>query len=249
MLSAALAEPRELGPLRLGADTLDAARRDIVSAVYSGTPLRVAFANTHLLYCALSDRCFADLMRSFYVVNDGIGVHLLARLSSGRGFLENLNGTDLTPKLLDAMPWGTRIMLVGSRPDVVRTVAARAQHTWPHLEVCAAHDGFEGKADALRSLLDLKPSVVLVAMGNPIQEQWIATAAERSPQTVFLGVGALFDFIAGAAPRAPAAVRRLRLEWAYRLTREPARLWRRYTIEILIVFGAVISSSFARRFS
>jgi alpha-1,3-mannosyltransferase len=247
MLNVAGAAARELGPLRLGADTVSEARRDIVTAVYNRTPMRVAFANTHLLYCALKDRRFAELMRSFYVVNDGVGVDLLARLSSGHGFVENLNGTDLTPKLLQAMPWGTRVMLVGSRQVVVQTVASRARQIWPHLDVCASHDGFEGRKRALDALEDLQPHVVLVGMGNPIQEEWIGAAAKKAPNAVFLAVGALFDFIAGATPRAPQAVRRLRLEWAFRLTQEPARLWRRYTIEMLVVFAAVLSSSYLRR--
>lgn len=247
MLSLAEAGARELGPLRLRADTLSEARRDIVTAVYNRTPMRVAFANTHLIYCALKDRRFAELMRSFYVVNDGVGVHWLARLSSGHGFVENLNGTDLTPKLLQAMPWGTRVMLVGSRQVVVQTVAARARHIWPHLEICAFHDGFEGRRRALHALEELQPNVVLVGMGNPIQEEWIAMAAHKSPDAVFLAVGALFDFIAGAVPRAPAPIRRLHLEWAFRLMQEPARLWRRYTIEMIVVFAAVLASSHLRR--
>jgi exopolysaccharide biosynthesis WecB/TagA/CpsF family protein len=247
MLSAPIAGGRQLGPLVVVADTVQAARCDIVSAVCNKTPLRVAFANTHLIYCALRDRRFAELMRSFYVVNDGVGVDLLSRLSCGQGFVENLNGTDLTPQLLHAMPWGTRIMLVGSRPEVVQTAAARVTRAWPHLDVCAHHDGFEGKTHALEALDEIKPNVVLVGMGNPLQEEWIASAAQKLPNAVFLGVGALFDFIAGAVPRAPQSVRRLRLEWAFRLAREPDRMWRRYTVELAIVFASVISSSLTKR--
>jgi exopolysaccharide biosynthesis WecB/TagA/CpsF family protein len=58
---------------------------------------------------------------------------------------------------------------------------------------------------------------------------------------VFLGVGALFDFIAGAVPRAPVAWRQLRLEWAFRLLQEPNRLWRRYTVEVLVVLMALLA--------
>lgn len=247
MLTQASTGIRALGPLRLGADTLGGARKDVVSAVYNNTALRVAFANTHLLYCAVRDQRFAELMRSFYIINDGVGVNLLARLSNGRGFAENLNGTDFTPHILRALPWGTRIMMVGSRPSVVRDAGARVQRSWPQLEVCACHDGFEGKARALEELNELSPQVVLVGMGNPIQEQWIDAAAQKLPDAVFIGVGALFDFIAGAVPRAPEGVRKWRLEWAFRLTREPARLWRRYTVEVLVVFVAVLLSTHTKR--
>jgi exopolysaccharide biosynthesis WecB/TagA/CpsF family protein len=231
----------------LRADTLNAAMQDIVGAVFNHSPLRVAFANTHLLYCALHDPGYARLMRSFYVVNDGIGMDLLSRLSCGRGFTHNLNGTDLTPKLLHAMPWGTRVMLVGSKPAVVKVAAHRTERRFCHLDVCAVHDGFDGKAVALDTIAQTRPDVVLVGMGNPTQEKWIEEAAERVPHAVFLGVGAYFDFLADAVPRAPPLVRRLHLEWAFRFAHEPRRLWRRYTVELFVVLSAIISASYIRK--
>jgi alpha-1,3-mannosyltransferase len=163
-------------------------------------------------------------------------------MACGHGFAENLNGTDLTPRVLAALPFGTRVMLVGARPRVVRRAAHRMMQRWPHLDICAYHDGYSGGSRALLELSDLKPDVVLVAMGNPRQEQWISQAVEAHPSAVFLGVGALFDFFADAVPRAPEQVRRLKLEWAFRLAQEPQRLWRRYTVEIFVVMLALLAS-------
>jgi alpha-1,3-mannosyltransferase len=67
-------------------------------------------------------------------------------------------------------------------------------------------------------------------MGDPKQELWLT---EHLPQTgcrLGIGVGALFDFMAGAVPRAPAWMQSLRLEWLYRMMQEPRRLWRRYLV-------------------
>jgi alpha-1,3-mannosyltransferase len=211
-----------------------------VGARLGGRPLRVAFANTHLLYCAVREPGFAHDLQSFYIVNDGVGIALMSRLACGAGFSENLNGTDFTPRLLSAMPWGTRVFLVGARPDVVARVQHGIAQRWPQLDVCGCRDGFEGSELALQELDGLNPDVVLVAMGNPGQEQWILRAAERHPNTVFVGVGALFDFLTGTVPRAPVLWRRMRLEWAFRLLREPRRLWRRYTVEILVALAAIL---------
>jgi exopolysaccharide biosynthesis WecB/TagA/CpsF family protein len=246
-----LAEPvasdlRKVGPLEVRACTLQAARRDIVNAVLSKTPLRVAFANTHLLYCAVRDPGFADTLKQFYVVNDGIGLTLMTQLTCGQSYPDNLNGTDFTQRVLAALPWGVKVQLVGARPEVVARCAARMTHRWPHIDLCGYRDGFDGAEHALDDIARLEPDLVLVAMGNPYQEQWIARAAEICPRAVFMGVGALFDFIAGAAPRAPEHVRRLRLEWAYRLMHEPRRLWRRYTIEVLVVLAALMGAPRSR---
>ena len=67
-------------------------------------------------------------------------------------------------------------------------------------------------------------------MGVPRQEQWIAQNLTPDHCIVAMGVGALFDFLSGAVPRAPHWMRRLRLEWIFRLSLEPARMWRRYVV-------------------
>jgi beta-1,4-glucosyltransferase len=239
-------ERRQLGPLCVRARSIDAATREILSSVQTHSPLRVAFANTHLLYYAVRDPQFAESLRSFYIINDGVGVDLLARLSCGHGFEENLNGTDLTPRLLSQLPRGTRVLLVGARADVACRAAVEIARRWPQLVVCGWRDGFAGSEQALDDLIKSAPDVVLAAMGNPRQERWIERAAAVTPGTVFIGVGAWFDFLVGAAPRAPLVWRRLHLEWAFRLAREPRRMWRRYTIEILVVLAALLDASLRR---
>lgn len=243
MLTAVDTSSRQLGPVRVRARSRAAATGEIVRAVQRKETLRVAFANTHLLYYAVRDPRFAEMLNAFYVVNDGIGVSLLARMTCGRGFEENLNGTDFTPHLLAALPAGTRILLVGGRTDVVQRAASQIMETCPHLIVCGSRDGFGGSERALLEMPTLAPDVVLAAMGNPKQERWIERAAKIRPHTVFVGVGALFDFLAGAVPRAPKAWRQLRMEWVFRLLHDPGRLWQRYTVEVLVVTAALARAS------
>ena len=74
----------------------------------------------------------------------------------------------------------------------------------------------------------LSSSAVLTA--PPRQERFIAATLGPRHCTVAAGIGALFDFVAGEVQRAPELLRRLRLEWVYRLWLEPGRLWRRYVL-------------------
>ena len=74
-----------------------------------------------------------------------------------------------------------------------------------------------------------KPDVVWLGLGAPKQEKWMAAHRDRLP-CVMIGVGAAFDFIAGTKKQAPLWMRRSGLEWLFRLSSEPHRLWRRYLV-------------------
>lgn len=80
---------------------------------------------------------------------------------------------------------------------------------------------------AVRRINSSKPDVVWVGLGSPRQEKWMADHVRRINATALIGVGAAFDFHSGRIPWAPAWIRRAGLEWAYRLAKEPRRMWRR----------------------
>jgi len=75
-----------------------------------------------------------------------------------------------------------------------------------------------------------QPDLVFVALGSPKQEIWCAEVADALSPAVLVGVGATFDFITGKQTRAPAWVSSMGMEWFYRLSKEPRRLWRRYLV-------------------
>src|SRR5690606_3404833 len=74
------------------------------------------------------------------------------------------------------------------------------------------------------------PRIVWVGLGAPKQELWLRSVSPLAPQTLFLGVGAAFDFLSLAKVRAPLLMQRLGLEWMHRLAHEPKRLWKRYLL-------------------
>ena len=88
----------------------------------------------------------------------------------------------------------------------------------------------DGMVSWVAAIAATKPDILLVALGNPGQEYFIDRNFQALDCGVAIGVGALFDFLSGRVSRAPAAFRALRLEWVYRLGREPGRLWRRYLL-------------------
>ena len=164
---------------------------------------------------------------------------LAAQWLQGRRFASNLNGTDLVPWLCAHSPQPLRFFLLGGQPGVAEAaaIALRERHGQAVVGTC---DGYAGRARAGEALVERinasDANVLLVAFGNPLQEQWILEHADRLHVPLVLGVGALLDFLSGTARRAPDRVRRWRLEWLYRLWHEPRRLSRRYSWDLLVFF-------------
>jgi alpha-1,3-mannosyltransferase len=214
----------------LGADE---AIRHLEAACGRPGPTKVAIANAHTLNLARRQAPFRKVLTGFLVLNDGIGVDIASRLRYGQRFPANLNGTDLVPALLQQASRPLRVFLLGAKPAAVAQAFQNVQQRFPRHAWVGHADGYgrpEDEAALCARIRELQVDVLLVAMGNPVQEFWIERCAEATGARVCIGVGALFDFWAGTARRAPAWVRRLKLEWVYRLLREPGRLWQRYLI-------------------
>lgn len=199
------------------------------------TPAVVAFANAHTLNSTVTNRGIQSALDRAIVFNDGIGVDLASRLLFGTKFPENLNGTDFIPHYLRSSRFRHRVFLLGGRPGVAVKAARRLERMAPQHDFVGACHGYYQQDDLPRILAHIKQSgadILLVAMGNPHQEAWLNEHLEKTGCHLGFGVGGLFDFMAGAVPRAPNWVQEARLEWAYRLLQEPARLWRRYLIQM-----------------
>lgn len=198
-----------------------------------GGHLRLAYCNANLVNIAAGDAGLRARLAHFLILPDGIGVDIASRLLYGAAFPANLNGTDFTPAILAARKRPLRVMLLGGRPGIAERAAARLRTDYPqHRFSVLSHGYFEPAEEPalLARLAHERPDLLLVAFGNPRQEQWIADRIDARHCAVAAGIGALFDFLAGEVARAPETFRALRIEWVYRLWLEPRRLWRRYVV-------------------
>jgi beta-1,4-glucosyltransferase len=209
----------------------------LLSVLRHHEKISLLFANSNFVVkCkTLLNRMVND---SVLIVNDGIGLDIVAKFLHGRPFKANLNGTDFTPYLFRESARPLRVFLLGAKPEIVTKAASYVEHELGQVVVGYA-DGYSGIDDpeTIRRINQSEAEVLLVALGNPLQEEWILTHRDQLDVGVVTGVGALFDFWAGNKPRAPEFIQKMRMEWLYRLAHEPRRLMRRYTLDMLVFFA------------
>jgi exopolysaccharide biosynthesis WecB/TagA/CpsF family protein len=207
----------------------------IMSAVASRTFLQVATVNLQFLVTARRRPAVRRALdESGLNVADGAPVVWLARVL-GRRLPGRIAGADLVPTLMPlAAASGARVFLLGAADGVAREAAEVLTRRHPGLVVsgtlCPPLTSLEEMdneaiiAEIARSGAD----ILLVALGHPKQDLWIAAMSDALPVSVAIGVGGTLDLIAGRVGRAPRSLQRIGLEWLYRLAREPHRLAGRY---------------------
>jgi N-acetylglucosaminyldiphosphoundecaprenol N-acetyl-beta-D-mannosaminyltransferase len=190
-----------------------------------------------------------------FVVADGISVVWAARML-GTPLPERVAGSDLMPALCEhAARSGLTYYFVGGAPgDAERAAAVLAQRAGR--DGCAGVDcpplGFEKDPAYIDALVQrigkAQPHIVCIGLGSPKQEKLMVAIKDRiGPFGVMLGVGVTFSFVAGTVKRAPLLLRKLALEWLWRLLCEPARLWRRYADNLVHFPWLVLKTKFTRK--
>lgn len=190
------------------------------------------FANTNfILQCQpmLAWLHGADVI----LVNDGVGLDIAASMTFGRTYEANLNGTDFLPGLLKEQIVRRKVFMYGGKPGVAEKAGQVIEGEFGQ-EVVGCMDGYTVLSpSATCDLINRTGAeIVLVAMGNPLQEAWIKRNMKALDASLLIGVGAWFDFLSGSFQRAPHWVRDMHCEWLFRLSHEPRRLLRRYTLDI-----------------
>jgi len=224
--------------------TLDEAVEQAAAWVKEGRAHQMATVNPEFVMAARRDPAFrAVLEGADLCLPDGVGITLAARYL-GRPLRERVAGVDLVEALAArAARDGWRVFFLGAAPGVADRAASLLAARYPGLTVAGTHAGSprrEEEDDIVRRVREARADVLLVAYGAPAQDLWLARNLARTGAKVGVGVGGAFDYIAGVVPRAPRWMRRVGLEWLYRLIRQPWR-WRRQRVLPLYALLVMLS--------
>lgn len=188
----------------------------------------LAFANAHAFNMANAKRDFLEaLFKSDVLYRDGVGVEILSKvLKREPGF--NLNGTDFIPKLLEAISSGKKIVIFGTKKNIIETAIPKIEQYGG--QVVTYEDGFQSEQSYIEIVKQQEADIYILAMGMPKQEKVALEIRDSITSGIIICGGAIVDFLGGKVRRAPDIFIKLKLEWAYRLAIEPKRMFKRYVI-------------------
>ena len=197
------------------------------TCIAEGKAAAIATANAEMVMKAQEDDLLAQMLKTAdLVVPDGAGV-LWAAEQEGKKFKERVAGVDLACSLLEkAAARQTAVYFFGGAEGIAKEAAANMQAKYPGLRVVGTHSGFFTADEETGIIADIRQKgtqILLVALGVPKQEKWIHDHLYELGPCVAMGVGGTFDVLAGKSCRAPKWMQEHRLEWLYRLAKEPTR--------------------------
>ena len=158
------------------------------------------------------------------VIPDGVGVMQAARIL-GTPLREHMPGIDAASEIIKRLASrGGSVFLYGARPGVAEKAAERMKQRFPGLVICGTNDGYGNDDGAVVSKINAaKPDFVMVCLGVPKQELWMAKYAAKLDAGLMAGLGGTIDVFSGQVKRAPLIWQKLKLEWLYRCFEEPKR--------------------------
>jgi N-acetylglucosaminyldiphosphoundecaprenol N-acetyl-beta-D-mannosaminyltransferase len=210
----------------LGVGFSDASMKEVLEFIVTGLQNQsekyyIVTPNPELLVIASKDDNYRKVLNSAKLaLPDGIGVIVAGKIM-GKPFKERIHGVDLVKSLCkEVSKQPITVGFLGAGPNIAELTAECLRKNYPGLKVGLISEEWS------EELKNKKADILFVAFGSPKQEIWISENLERLPAKVVIGVGGAFDFISGKVRRAPLILRKIGLEWLFRLIIQPWRLKR-----------------------
>ena len=230
--------PERVDVLGIGVDPypLNEVLERAIAFAQEKTKRLILYTNVHVTDMGYHDANLRRIINSADLVYvDGSGIRVGAALL-GRWLPPRMTGADWIYDLCDrCIAHDLSLYFLAGEPGIAARAKTLLESKHPGLRVVGTHHGYlandpQANAAALADVARTKPDIVIVGMGTPIQERWIAANRDQIEAPVVWAAGAVFDFVTGAVRRGPRWMLDHHLEWAARLVAEPGRLWRRYVI-------------------
>jgi N-acetylglucosaminyldiphosphoundecaprenol N-acetyl-beta-D-mannosaminyltransferase len=226
----------------------------VAEAVETRSRLTISFINPDYVLKAHRTAGLIEKMNRFDIMlPDGWGIVLGGRWL-GQPVPDRQGNDDICPKMFAlSADRGFRNFLFGCQEGTPERAAANLTSTFPGLpiagtlhgywDVARGHPGRYGEDDVdmmVETINAAKADILHVSIPTPMQQTWVWQVADRLNVPVIITGGSYLDHLAERVYWYPAWVNKMRLGWAYRLTREPGRLWKRYSLDLMAYGGMVL---------
>ncbi|MBE7044089.1 MAG: WecB/TagA/CpsF family glycosyltransferase [Ruminococcaceae bacterium] len=193
-------------------------------------PHMIFTPNSEILMVAYKDLKFREILnRADMLTADGIGVVYASKILKNP-IKERAAGFDITCKVLEKVAEsGHKVFFFGGKEGVGKKAKENLEQKYPFIQIVGTRNGYfkpEEEPEIIREINESGADLVLVCLGAPAQEKWIARNIDSLHAKVFMGVGGSLDVLAGTAERAPEFWCNHGIEWLYRLLKQPSRIGR-----------------------
>ena len=225
--------------------SFDHAIRYLVDMIKTKQGAHVITINPEIIESAKKEEKLSEIIKNAQlVVADGSGIQLALKMKGINQ--ERIPGIDLAIELINHCNMlNYSVALIGAKEEVIKKTVKNIEDEYENLNICYYRNGYftlPKEEEIIEHLAEIKPDVVLAALGAPKQEFFINKCRKKLPESVYIGVGGSFDVWAGEVERAPEFFRIMGCEWIYRTYKQPQRLKRIYKTLPLFMFKAIIEA-------
>jgi N-acetylglucosaminyldiphosphoundecaprenol N-acetyl-beta-D-mannosaminyltransferase len=206
-------------------------------ALLENVKIKIFTPNPEILLKARENKKFKNILKNGdLLIPDGFGLVLFSKLK------ERVTGIDLMLQICKIAEKHKRSIFLLGGENVAQKTASALRKKFPQLII----SGFSEDIDSCYNQIERsKPNIVFVALGAPKQEMWISENIDKLPSVnIAMGVGGAFDMISEKVKRAPKLIRKIHLEWLWRLLQEPKRIGRIFNAVIVFPFYLFKSKKF-----
>ena len=195
--------------------------------------------NTEFVMMAQKDKEFFNILKSAELATpDSVGIMIGGKLQN-KPFKARIPGQQYFRKILEVgEKEGWTFYFLGGKDDVPKKAVENVKKIYPNVNIVGYHEGFfekDSEKDVISEINRLKPNVLFVAMGAPLQEKWIYNHKNELKVDVAAGQGGTFDYESGNVKRAPRIVQKLCIEWLWRLILQPKRILRMTVLPVYLI--------------
>lgn len=207
-------------------------KNNIIEDIKNNSRVTIFAVNPEKLIKASKNQHLKNVLNDgTYNIPDGIGVVLASKLKKGiiNQRITGIDCMDMLCKLSNEK--GYKIFIYGSEEEVGLQAIENLKEKFKNIKIVGYSHGYlKDDKILIEKINKLKPHIVFVALGSPLQEMWIHKNKDLINASVFQGVGGSLDVISGKISRAPQWMQKLGLEWFYRLIKQPARIKRQFSL-------------------
>ena len=195
---------------------------EITQRIKNNQKYRIISINLNKIILANENKEMIQIINSFdCFIPDGISI-----VKASNELKERITGIDLFEKICsEHEKIGAKIFLYGAQEEIVKAAKTNLQEKYKNIKIVGYEKGFiKNNEDLIKKINDSGANIVFIAMGSPKQEKWIYENSAKIKANIFMGVGGTFDIVSDRLKRAPKWIRKMGIEWLYRMLKEPKRL-------------------------